>query len=528
MKNFLRITVTAVLITALLFSTAFAGAPVDIQRHWAGNNINTLISKSILTGYPDGRFKPDNYVTRQEIATIINKTINAEFPHKSFVSQSSGSFADIRNSWAAKDIEALVAKGVLTPYFGEPFRPFANSTREEAADLIFKMLKWVELNSVNNRNNNNNNNNNNENNNNISSNNTFTNDIMGNTTTTAINNSNSNSNSNINNIDNSDNSDNSDVNNSNNNDSDNSDVSSSNSNDTDGTNKNFTDSPTKNLNNDGRDNKKVNEFTNKNLNNSGVNLPTDISASPYYEEIKMLYSKGILKGTPGGTFNPKSPVTRGEFAVMFQRAMGFSTIPLVKTLPPVKTIAVPYISQLWPVSAPVGCEGTSLLMGLKAKGYAGNVTLKQFLDAMPKTFSDPSKGFVGSPYIPDRTKRTRTTIFPGKLTEFGRRYGKVLDFTGANLNQIQSEVLAGNPVVVYMTMYYQKPFYRYYNVEGVTKRFLSNNHVVLLAGYDSIKNNYYIVDPYNKKRPSKPYLYWLPSYTFEKIYKERNHAVVIE
>lgn len=42
---------------------------------------------------------------------------------------------------------------------------------------------------------------------------------------------------------------------------------------------------------------------------------------------------------------------------------------------------VPYISQLKPVYAPNGCEATSLLMGLKGKGYT-DLDLRTFLDRM--------------------------------------------------------------------------------------------------------------------------------------------------
>lgn len=41
--------------------------------------------------------------------------------------------------------------------------------------------------------------------------------------------------------------------------------------------------------------------------------------------------------------------------------------PAAPALPDRRVIDTPYISQVTPVYAPVGCEPTSLLMGLKAK-----------------------------------------------------------------------------------------------------------------------------------------------------------------
>lgn len=79
---------------------------------------------------------------------------------------------------------------------------------------------------------------------------------------------------------------------------------------------------------------------------------------------------------------------------------------------------VPYISQIDNIYAWVGCEAVATLMGLQAKGYAKEVSVKYFLDNLPRHSSNPEKGFVGSPYVPDTSKRTRTTIYPAKLAEY--------------------------------------------------------------------------------------------------------------
>ncbi len=45
----------------------------DIKGHWAEDDIRSLYEKGILSGYEDGSFKPDNFVTRAELARIINR-----------------------------------------------------------------------------------------------------------------------------------------------------------------------------------------------------------------------------------------------------------------------------------------------------------------------------------------------------------------------------------------------------------------------------------------------------------------------
>lgn len=257
---------------------------------------------------------------------------------------------------------------------------------------------------------------------------------------------------------------------------------------------------------------------------AGAYIFTDISDSFALEQIIYLAQKGILNGYGDGTFRPGGIINRGEAASILFSLSGLYLQPFSEIL---VTFDIPYISQLYPVSAVVGCEGTSLLMGLKSKSYASNVDLRTFLDRMPKHKDNPEKGFAGSPYKADPTKKTRTTILPPKLAEYGRVYGNVEDISGSTPAELQNEILAGNPVVVYVTMWWEKPFYRDYIIEGKNVSYLSNNHAVLLSGYNSIENNYYITDPYNSKNLNEELKYWIDGATFERIYNERKHAVVI-
>jgi uncharacterized protein YvpB len=191
---------------------------------------------------------------------------------------------------------------------------------------------------------------------------------------------------------------------------------------------------------------------------------------------------------------------------------------------------VPYISQIDDIYAWVGCEGVSTLMGLKAKGYAANIGVKYFLDNLPRSKSDPEKGFVGSPYVPDTTKKTRTTIYPAKLAEYSNTYcgGDVAcaDFRGATITDLQRELLAGNCVVGYMTLWWATPYYRSYTIEGSVQRLVSNNHAVLVCGYDPDKG-YYISDPYNYYNRGQVHQYWENAATFEAIWNARKVGMVI-
>lgn len=191
---------------------------------------------------------------------------------------------------------------------------------------------------------------------------------------------------------------------------------------------------------------------------------------------------------------------------------------------------VPYFSQIDNIYAWVGCESVAAYTGLRAKGFAGNVALKTFVTNQPRTKSNPEKGFVGDPFTPDPTKTTRTTIYPAKLAEYCNSYcggqNVCQDFRGASITDLQRELLAGNCVVGYMTLWWATPYYRNYNIEGKTQSLVSNNHAVLVCGYDPNKG-YFISDPYNYYNRGQVYQYWENAKTFEAIWNARKVGMVM-
>ena len=48
----------------------------DISGHWAADQINRAAEKGWITGYPNGNFEPDRYITRAEAITMINRVLN--------------------------------------------------------------------------------------------------------------------------------------------------------------------------------------------------------------------------------------------------------------------------------------------------------------------------------------------------------------------------------------------------------------------------------------------------------------------
>lgn len=50
----------------------------DITGHWAESTILNAIKQGTVSGYPDGRFHPDNQVTRAEFLKLIAGSLGME------------------------------------------------------------------------------------------------------------------------------------------------------------------------------------------------------------------------------------------------------------------------------------------------------------------------------------------------------------------------------------------------------------------------------------------------------------------
>lgn len=81
MKKFLSLlAIMAVIITTTSIATA---ATVGLYTYfsdvensvWYGDAVNNLAAKGIINGYQDGTFKPNNSVSRAEVAVMLNNTL---------------------------------------------------------------------------------------------------------------------------------------------------------------------------------------------------------------------------------------------------------------------------------------------------------------------------------------------------------------------------------------------------------------------------------------------------------------------
>lgn len=100
----------------------------DLSNHWAQVCVERLSERGIISGYPDGTFKPREPVTRAEYAALVN----AAFPNEA-VERQAINFRDIPyDYWAQPAIQSAYRKGFLSGYPNNRFRPQQNIPRVQA------------------------------------------------------------------------------------------------------------------------------------------------------------------------------------------------------------------------------------------------------------------------------------------------------------------------------------------------------------------------------------------------------------
>lgn len=146
--------------TALLVAlslTAGAAAPLVIQApvqaqtsffdvqssYWAAPFIQELARREIISGFPDGSFRPDDPVTRAQFAAMVRQAFDQAQVRNPV------NFVDVpSNYWAYDAIREAYTIGFLTGYPGNVFNPNQNIPRAQVLVSLANGLGYTASGSV--------------------------------------------------------------------------------------------------------------------------------------------------------------------------------------------------------------------------------------------------------------------------------------------------------------------------------------------------------------------------------------------
>lgn len=110
---------------------------VDVNENdWFYSYVSTAKNAKIISGYTDNTFKPNDTISRQDMALIIKnaKFSDAEAPIPSF-----SDLHEISN-YASEAVCVLVSKGVIRGMGDGTFKPKSPATRAQAAQMIYNAM----------------------------------------------------------------------------------------------------------------------------------------------------------------------------------------------------------------------------------------------------------------------------------------------------------------------------------------------------------------------------------------------------
>ncbi len=97
------------------------------ENYWAKPYIDELSSRGLISGYENGNFRPDQPVTRAEIARIVSNTFVLT------ADKADLEFSDVESDyWARESIGEVVKGGFMTGFPNDTFDPNAPVTRAQA------------------------------------------------------------------------------------------------------------------------------------------------------------------------------------------------------------------------------------------------------------------------------------------------------------------------------------------------------------------------------------------------------------
>jgi len=106
----------------------------DYVGHWAEDVIQKWLDMGYVTGYPDGTFRPEDYITRAEFVTLVNKAFG-------FEETAQITFTDVKEeSWYYAEVQKAYREGEIIGVSKTLFAPENNITREQAAIIMVRLL----------------------------------------------------------------------------------------------------------------------------------------------------------------------------------------------------------------------------------------------------------------------------------------------------------------------------------------------------------------------------------------------------
>lgn len=134
-EQLVKMLVTALALKGADSDKQFTDVPAD---HWSESYIKVAASLGIISGYGDGSFKPQSKVTREDMAVIIKRALDAAGVSLQTENEAIA-FGDAEeiSDYAAESVNQISAFGIISGMGDNSFKPKGYLTRAQAAKVIY-------------------------------------------------------------------------------------------------------------------------------------------------------------------------------------------------------------------------------------------------------------------------------------------------------------------------------------------------------------------------------------------------------
>ncbi|NLM47124.1 MAG: S-layer homology domain-containing protein, partial [Firmicutes bacterium] len=108
-------------------------------NEWFASEIKKAVAAGYMIGYPDGTFKPEKNISRQEAAVVLARVIGLEATGENLNFSDSGSIP----SWSRRAVSAIAQKGMITGYPDGSFKPAGAITRAETVTVLDRYIAEI-------------------------------------------------------------------------------------------------------------------------------------------------------------------------------------------------------------------------------------------------------------------------------------------------------------------------------------------------------------------------------------------------
>ena len=137
-------TTTRAMIVSILarlegIESAQAAGFADVDDEWYATAVNWAANVGVAGGYEDGTFKPNDAITREQLAAILMNyaaCIGQDVSNRADLT----SYTDQPSTWAEETMQWAVAEGLISGVTADTLQPQGSATRAQVAAILQRFL----------------------------------------------------------------------------------------------------------------------------------------------------------------------------------------------------------------------------------------------------------------------------------------------------------------------------------------------------------------------------------------------------